>query len=145
MDRIAVKKCLVRSIQSYLRYEKVERGGILMLHKNAEGRLAIADYWIDETQGSIRFYQPGNAAAEQIAAVAEQGDIPAFVHSHPGFTENSETGNCQLSAADIYYAREFIKLNSWKEIYMFVVPGEAGLAGYKVTSEGCTNLQIDII
>lgn len=144
MDRIAVKKCLVRSIQSHLRYEKVERGGILMLHKNAEGSLEITDYWIDETQGSVRFYQPGNAAAERIAA-AEQGDIPAFVHSHPDFTENSETGNCQLSAADIYYAREFIKLNSWKEIYMFVVPGEAGMAGYKVTFERCTNLNIDII
>ncbi len=145
MDKIIAKKYLIRSILSHLRYEKVERGGILMLHKNAEGRLEIADYWIDETQGSIRFYQPGNAAAEQIAAVAEQGDIPAFVHSHPDFAENPENGNCRLSAADVYYAREFIKLNFWKEIYMFVVLGEAGVAGYKVTLEGCTDLNIDMI
>ena len=48
-------------------------------------------------------------------------------------------------AARYHRAREFIKLNFWKEIYMFVVLGEAGVAGYKVTLEGCTDLNIDMI
>lgn len=117
-------------LRAYL-YDCYEKGGLLFLKDNT-----VMDFAVDDHGGRDTYYPSLPFLYEASAKPRSYCDSFSFIHSHP-------TG-WLLSKGDLYWTRDFMRLNGFAEVLLFLCEGWT-LHAYSVTMISCVEVGIQLI